>query len=886
MSILSAIRGHLAARCPHWTTEIDIYHAGSLYREENFPLYWLVRKVLSKVQFSDETAEGLKSLAEKGVVVYALKNKSQLNSLILRELSMRKGIPPPVYCHGINMITWQPYPMAIRVILSHLFRRILRKTAIHSNRMDHLSRLTLEGKSSIIHLGESELFENLFVEETLHRLLEAQESSAVPIYLCPELITYGRRREKEKESLLNIFFGQSDSTDPVRRVITFLRYSNMASVISAEPVNLAEYIKAGGDRPREELVRELREELIERIDEEKTAIVGPILKSREEIIGMVLRDKVLVSFMEEMAAKAKKGKRDVAAVRKEARKYLEEIASDYSDIFIEIWEKILTWLWNNIYDGVVVDGEGIAKIRQISKKMPFVIIPCHRSHFDYLLLSYSFYKNNIQMPFVAAGTNLAFFPMGYIFRKSGAFFLRRSFKRNDLYAEVFARYVKVLLQEGLPLEFFIEGGRSRTGKMVMPKYGLLSMILQAYQEKACDDLAAIPVYIGYDRVIEEKAYLEELGGVPKEKEKTTDIIRSGKLLRKRYGRVYMNVGEPILLKSYLAAQEKPLEEMTVAERQGLYRRIGYTIVRAINKVSVVTPFALTASGLLCYDRRGISLGELREVLALFFDYLSSRRVSFAMTFADRDKAVTEALNLFDQSGLISRMGAEEEEEEIEEVVYSLEDDKRMNLEYYKNTILHYFLPVSFVATSVLATPEDMLPLNRIRDDYAFFKRLFRHEFIFDDQKDDLEEVRETLSYLRDQGMIAGFDREGQPWIEVKGRGRTNLLPFGGLIHNYMESYWVVVRGCYYLRKGPKAEKDWLKYIRGLGARMYRKGEIRRAEALSQSNYQSAIRYLEDVNIISVTEVSEKGDKKFTKRYALTENKVQMESLRRRLFKFL
>ena len=637
---------------------------------------------------------------------------------------------------------------------------------------------------------------------------------------------------------------------------------------------------------REALVRQLRGELIARIDEEKATIVGPILKSREEIIGMVLRDKGLVAFMEETAVKENKGKRDFHAVRKEARKYLDEIASDYNEIFIEIWEKILTWLWNNIYDGLVVDVEGIAKIRQVSKKMPFVIIPCHRSHIDYLLLSYIFFKNNIQMPFVAAGTNLAFFPMGYIFRKSGAFFLRRSFKGNELYGEVFARYIKVLLQEGLPLEFFIEGGRSRTGKMVMPKYGLLAMILQAYQEKACDDLAAIPVYIGYDRVIEEKSYLEELGGVPKEKEKTTDMIRSGKLLRKRYGRVYLNVGEPILLKSYLAAQEKPLEEMTVAERQSLYRRIGYTIVRAINKVSVVTPFALTASGLLCYDRRGISLGELRDVLSLFFDYLSICKVSFAMTFADRHKAVTEALNLFDQSGLISRMGAEDEEEEVEEVVYSLEDEKRMNLEYYKNNILHFFLPVSFVATSILATPEDMLPLNRIRDDYAFFKRLFRHEFIFDDQKDDLEEVRETLSYLRDKGMIAGFDREEKPWIEVKGRGRTDLLPFGGLIHNYMESYWVVIRGCYYLRKGAKAERDWLKYIRGLGARMYRKGEIRRAEALSQSNYQSAIRYLEDVNIISVTEVSEKGEKRFTKRYALTENKVQMESLRRRLFKFL
>ncbi len=153
--------------------------------------------------------------------------------------------------------------------------------------------------------------------------------------------------------------------------------------------------------------------------------------------------------------------------------------------------------------------------------------------------------------------------MGYIFRKSGAFFLRRSFKGNELYAEVFAKYIKVLLKEGLPLEFFIEGGRSRTGKMVMPKYGLLSVIIQAYQEKACDDLAAIPVYIGYDRVVEEKAYLQELGGAPKEKERATEMIKSSKLLRRRYGRVYMNVGEPLLLKSYLAAQEKPLEEMTV-----------------------------------------------------------------------------------------------------------------------------------------------------------------------------------------------------------------------------------------------------------------------------------------------------------------------------------
>ena len=879
MSILAAIRS--------WTTEIGIYYPGSLYREDNFPLYWLVQKVLSKVGMTDETATSLKSLAEKGVVVYALKSKSQLNSLILRELSLRKGIPRPVFCHGINMITWQPFAMALRVLMSQIVHRIFKKTLLDAEAVGHLKEITREKKTAIIHLGESEFFENASVEQTLSQLMEVQETMGVPVYLCPELITYGRRREKEEENLINILFGQSDATDPLRRVITFLRYSNKASVTSAEPVNLIEFMKDGKDLSREELARHLRAELIARIDEEKATIVGPLLKSREEIIGMVLRDRGLITFMEEKASKAKKAKGDFTAVKKEARKYLDEIASDYNETFVEIWDKILTWLWNNIYDGVVVDGEGIAKIRQVSKKMPFIIIPCHRSHIDYLLLSYIFYKNNIQMPFVAAGTNLSFFPMGYIFRKSGAFFLRRSFKGNELYGEVFAKYIKVLLKEGLPLEFFIEGGRSRTGKMVMPKYGLLSMIMQAFQEKACEDLAAIPVYIGYDRVIEENAYLKELGGAPKEKEKATEMLKSGKLLRKRYGRVYMNVGEPILLKSYLAGQEKPFDQMTVEERQSLYRRIGYTIVRAINKVSVVTPFSLTAAGLLCYDRRGISLGELRDVLNLFYDYLSSHKVSFAMTFADRDKALGDALNLFDQSGLISRMGAEdEEEEEIEEIVYSLEDDKRMNLEYYKNNILHYFLPVSFVATSILTSSEDMVPINRINDDYSFFKRLFRHEFIFDDQKNDSDEVRETLTYLRDRGMLAGFDKDEKAWIEVKGRGRMNLLPFAGLIHNYMESYWVVVRGCYYLRKGPKVERDWLKKIRGLGERMYRKGEIRRAESLSQSNYQSAIRYLQDVNIVTVAEVQEKGEKRPAKRYALTENKVQMESLRRRLFKFL
>ena len=862
----------------------DACYAECLYEQDNFPLYWLVEKVLSKVQLADQYVEQLKNLANTGVVVYALKQKSQLNSLIIRELSARKGIPRPVYSHNVNMIFWQPFSNALRVIKAFLYHLVFKRTILSPNKNNYLKNIVQERQNAIIHLGGSEFIEDKYADAAIMQLLEAQEGLSFPIYIVPQLITYGRRREKEDENLVNILFGQSDHTSALQRIITFLRYANKAIVISAEAINLAQFIAENKSLYPGEMVQRLRGELLDRIDEEKTTIVGPALKSRDELIGMVLNDQDLIRYMENTAAS---GKSNYQRVLKETRKYLHEIASDYNDMFVEIWDKVLTWLWNNIYDGVVVDQEGIVKIRNISKKMPFVIIPCHRSHIDYLLLSYVFYKNNIQLPFIAAGTNLLFFPLGYIFRKSGAFFMRRSFKGNPLYGEVFAKYMKVLLKEGLPLEFFIEGGRSRTGKMIMPKYGLLSMIIQAYQEGACDDLALIPIYIGYDRVIEEKSYLKELSGVPKTKDKTTDLIKSSKVLRKRYGRVYVNVGEPIQMKSYLTGQEKKYGDMTLADRQGLYRKIGDEIVLEISKVSVVTPYALISAGLLSHDRRGMSHNDLMNVLNSFYDYLAYRQIRLAVTLANRRKAIRDALSLFNQSGLISRMGTEEEgDDEFEEIVYSLEDDKRMNLEYYKNNILNYFLPVSFVATSILSNSNDMIPLTQIMEDYRFLKKIFLHEFIFDEKKDDLDEVNNVLTYLHNRGMIVGEERNEQAWIEVKGKGRTHLTPFAGLISNYIESYWVVVRGCSYLRKESLPEKDLIKKIQGLGAKMYRKGEIRRAEALSQSNFESALRSLRDSNILLVTESREKSEKKPINSYALTGDRSSMESLRRRLFKFL
>ena len=858
------------------------YYSGRLYDEQNFLQFRLAKTFLSRVSIADEYVEAIKKLSTEGVVVYALNQRSELNSLIIYELFKRKGLPDPVFCHGMNMSFWQPLPKMMKFLWSSFLRRFGKEQKAWLDKLVYLERIVNEKKSVVIHLGESEFIENRSADSAIVSLINVQKRVDFPIFIVPVLVAYGRRREKENESLINILFGQTEHTGSLRRLITFIRYSSNAFVIPAEPVKLSEYLNKSNGISEKAIVRELRGELIDRIEKEKNTVVGPALKSREELIGMVLSDESVRKFIIDYAAREKK---DKAAVVKEARRYLYEIAADYSETFIGIWRILLTWLWNNIYDGLSVDLEGIAKIRNISKKMPFVIIPCHRSHIDYLLIHYIFYFNNIQLPFIAAGSNLSFFPMGYMFRKSGAFFLRRSFRGNKIYSEVFSKYLAILLKEGLPLEFFIEGGRSRTGKMVMPKYGLLSMVIQAYQEKYCENFAAIPVYIGYDRVIEEKSYLKELSGATKTPENTAEIIKTSKILRKRFGRVYVNIGEPIVMKSYLEAQEKPIDQMTIDERQSLYRKIGYEIVLEINNVSVVTLFSLVAAVILSHDRRGISHSDLLNILNEFYEYLSMKKVRIAETFANMEKAIAEALNMFVQSGFISKIEAEEDEdEEMQEVVYSLKEEKRLNLEYYKNNILHFFVPLCFVATPMIKSSEDMTSLARIMGDYKFLKKLLWNEFIFDERKDDVDEVNDVLAYLYDRKMITSVEREGQVWIEIKGRGSKKLKPFADLIHNYLESYWIVMRSCLYLKKNPLTKKDWLKKIRTLGDRMYRKGEILRPEALSQSNYLNVITFLQDAELI--TEIKDEKSEKKEVSYALAENRAEMEVLRRRLFKLL
>ena len=188
-----------------------------------------------------------------------------------------------------------------------------------------------------------------------------------------------------------------------------------------------------------------------------------------------------------------------------------------------------------------------------------------------------------------------------------------------------------------------------------------------------------------------------------------------------------------------------------------------------------------------------------------------------------------------------------------------------------------------MATSILSSDNDEVSIYKIIDDYGFFKRLFRHEFIFDDDIDDASEVNDVLAYMRERDLISGHDNGERAWIEVRGKGRRNLRPFVGLISNYIESYWITIRGCAYIKSKARSEKDLVKRIHKLGIKMYKKGEISKTEALSQSNYKNALRFLGDYNII---EKSRDKDEKSRPLFTLTVHKVNFETLRRKLFNFM
>ncbi|HLZ18349.1 MAG TPA: hypothetical protein VKO67_01980, partial [Smithellaceae bacterium] len=240
----------------------DEYYSGCIYEERDILRFRPAMAYLSKVSISDEGVKTLKDLAGQGAIVYAIKQRSKLNSLIITDIAERNGLPHPVYCHGMNMSFWQPLSKMLKYFWSSLRRRFRKEEVTRRAKLDFLERKVANKETVIIHLGESEFIESRSAQDAIDSLINLQKRVSFPIFIVPFLVAYGRRREMENESLINILFGQMEHTGTLRRLITFMRYSKQAFVIPTQPVSLVEYLSENSDRSKDEMIHELRGELI------------------------------------------------------------------------------------------------------------------------------------------------------------------------------------------------------------------------------------------------------------------------------------------------------------------------------------------------------------------------------------------------------------------------------------------------------------------------------------------------------------------------------------------------------------------------------------------------------------------------------------------------
>jgi glycerol-3-phosphate O-acyltransferase len=826
-------------------------HFGCMLPAQTGWRFGIIRRLFfSGIKLHKEQTDVIRRLPDDAAIVYVSKYHSNFEQLFYHTRYTQENLPVPELGLEYRMMMWQPLRRLLCILLAKIDHLIQYRSLPSIYKSGYIRKELLSGRAAALFLIGKKGFYKRFVKakpDPLSHLIEIQKNSPRPIYLVPQLMCFGTKPQRSVPSMLDILFGSDQRPGFLRRWATLFRTPEKILVEISEPVDLRKFVGRAENRERSivQQANALRRELVAGINRHRQSIIGPTLKSRQELIEDILtRDRVR-DFMRQQSENTDTPRHQV---HKKANDYLDEIASRYSIRVIRALETILRWIFNVMYDGVSIDQAGLQRLKNMSRKAPVIIIPSHKSHIDYLILSYLFHQNNMPCPHIAAGKNLSFWPMGPIFRGGGAFFLRRTFKGNPLYARIFAEYIHKLLEEGFNIEFFIEGGRSRTGKMILPKLGLLSIIINAFKNGACDDLIIAPIYIGYDRVLEESAYLNELEGGKKDPESLKQMIQARKFLKKRYGRIYIRFDEPISFKQLLARTDTAMEALSNVEQAALCRNLGYRVINAINKVSVVTPHAVVAGAFLNTSKKRVSIEDLQFLLDTYMGYLLNQKVALSDTLVmDPTGAMHQVLEAYVNRKFIERiyLGPEKNPETA---VYAVVEGKRTNLEYYKNNCIAYFVPAAITALAILEKDAFQFSTTDLHDTYLFIRDLFKYEFAYDVDRPPAYFVRKNIKAFIDDAILMPHPTMPDTY-NLTAVGFRKLKLFAGFLATYFESYLVVLK--YFetdTRKKPRESKDRLKKIETLGNRMYRKEEIERKEALSKVNYKNGVSFCTNLGI--------------------------------------
>jgi glycerol-3-phosphate O-acyltransferase len=591
-------------------------------------------------------------------VVYVLEKRSLVDVAVLDYVCRERALPKPLVAAGSDNVPSE------RIVF------LERRAGLFGSRIDRR------------------------MPESLRLLADAAARDiAFDVDLVPVSLFWGRAPGRQRSWFRLLVAEGWDIGGRFRKVLSLLVNGRNLLLLFGDALPLQPSLAETRGLPRgpRRLWRHLRSQL----RNQRVASVGPDLSHRRTIVTQVLRTRsVRRAVRGEMQEKGV-GRRDAL---KAARRYAYEIAANYSHWFITLMYGVLSWLWNRLYDGVELAN--FSSLESVAEGSEVVYVPCHRSHMDYLLLSYVVYHKGFAVPHIAAGINLNMPVVGSFLRRGGAFFLRRSFGGNALYSAVFNKYLGLMMARGHSIEYFIEGGRSRTGRLLKPKTGMLAMTVRSYLRDPRRPVVFQPVYFGYERLLEGRTYIGELSGRPKEKESVLSLLKTIPALRSRFGKVYVSFGEPLPLDPVIRRHapewnREPVDSSARPDWLGpVVSELATGIMTRINAAACVSPINLIGLVLLATPRQSMGEADLARQLELYASLLRQAPYSPRSWVTAEDGAAMIRYGV--SLGILGRRP-----HELGDVVYMTEEHSILT-SYFRNNALHLMLMPSLLACAFLS----------------------------------------------------------------------------------------------------------------------------------------------------------------------------------------
>ncbi len=581
--------------------------------------------------------------------------------------------------------------------------------------------------------------------------------------------------------------------------------------------------------------------------QEIRVILGPRYRTPLAVKETLLKDPALQALIQELSEKEGVDRKKLMA-----RSYrdLTEIVANYSFRFIEVMYAGLTWLFTRVFEGLEVADKDLLEVREVMKTKPVVFVPCHRSHLDYLVIPYVLFLQDMVTPHIAAGVNLAFWPVGGLLRRGGAFFIRRSFRGDPLYSLALKKYVEYLLAQRYNIKFFIEGTRSRSGKMLAPAYGMLKMIMETYVRNAIDDIAFIPVSICYDEVPEQGSYTKELAGGKKEKESAGALLRSRKIAKRNFGKVYVHFAKPLYARELLAREESPdAEEVSLA-----LQKAAFQISKSINDVTPVTAKSLVSTVLLSHRIDAISLEDILRLSLLLAEYVQSSGNLLSVTTGEAlRRAVESTVRGLQKSGVVNISSSVPR-------TFFCENKKRILLAYYKNNGIHCLISPSITILAAFASLKDprtdkTVSVSGLLEKAKALRDILKFEFFFSPTGVFLDEMRRNLAFFLDgaPGQEFSLDKlrdRFEDWDDV-----SVFLRMGGDI---LEAYATSLDFIKETNFKSLDSKVFPQKVLAFAEAKSQKGGISFPESLSIQLYTNALLWLSNRGLVTTAKAENKS----------------------------